>query len=168
MKNPKLKKCFLIILFVFVFAVVFLLLWFSNRRTVFGTYQVKELVYINILSSASTDVWEKQYLDARVELSDNCMKLVNNQGQVNQVENPEYTIIQVAEDETGRQAYKDLFWGLEDAFVESIETSYEVEQASDKGTYFMIWEASDETYLVLYTRGKEKDFISLVAELEAE
>lgn len=174
MKKHKRKRMFLIILSTIMLMGVLVFVWYGNRIKIFGQYKVSELKYIDILTSVSAELWEEQYLDAQVIITDNCIKLVDNHGQINQVKNPDYTIVQnigetsfLQEYKTSLlQEYKELFWGTEDRFVDTIKTSYVIKQASERGSYFMVWESSEGTYLVLYTKDAKKYFASLVVKLE--
>lgn len=142
------------------------MIWYGNRLKIFGGYQIKELTYIDMLTSASMDVWEESYLGAEVVIKGNCIKLMDNQGQIKQVKNPDYRVIQTVGEEALLQEYKDLLWGTGDTLADTIETTYVIEQPDDQGGYFMLWENSEGLYLVLYTKGAKKDCASLVAKLE--
>ncbi len=122
MKNHKRKRMFLIILSTIMLMGVLVFVWYGNRIKIFGQYKVSELTYIDMLTSVSAELWEEQYLDAQVIITDNCIKLVDNHGQINQVKNPDYTIVQnIGETSflqeykmSFLQEYKDIFWGTEE------------------------------------------------------
>ncbi len=138
---------------------------YMNRLKIYGEYQVKDIPYVSSLSSFHYAGWKEVYLGAEITVGRNSIIIKNNYGTTNELEKITYSTLSVADDEELLQEYKDLFLGMEDEFVETIETSYVIKQEEESSLRYMIWEAADKLYFVEYVVGEKDSFISYVFEI---
>lgn len=159
------KKRMITISCVPLFVIAIGIVMYMNRLKIYGEYQVKDIPHVSTFTSFSYAGWKEVYLGAEITVGRNSIIIKNNDGTTNELEKITYSTHSLADDEELLQKYKDLFLGMEDEFVETIETSYVIKQEEESSMRYMIWEAADKLYFVEYVVGEKDSFISYVFEI---